>query len=174
MSKKILVNTGHRELIEILSKQYKPESYLEVGVRDGATIQALLKGHHPKLITLCDNWSMDNRGARQGHNIIMNLFRDMHYNGNRIWLDGHSQELIDLFRDDSFDIVHIDGEHNYEPARFDVMTGYRLTKNLLIVHDAKFDDVAKAIASAVIMYDNPPTVYTGGTGTAVFNKNDSF
>ena len=121
-----------------LSKRYEPISYLEIGVREGDSLRAVLKGHHPSRIVLCDTWKDfyggTNRGS--GHH-IERLLKDLKYKGFLTIFSESSHTAIPKIRD-TFDMITVDGDHTYNGALTDLRTCWSIlnTDGILV-----FDDV---------------------------------
>jgi len=77
----------HQTLNE-LSEIFMPDSYLEIGVREGDSLKALLKGHHPYNITICDTWGSAYGGTGRGSSKhIVKILEELEYEGGVNILD---------------------------------------------------------------------------------------
>ncbi len=167
-----LLHCGHREALYHLARFYQPNSYLEVGVREGDSLRATLDGcPNIQRIVLCDTWGNEAGGTGRGnHNHIAKQLSALNYEGCIHWLDGSSQELLTLL-DGGYDIVHIDGDHDIIPAYQDLVDGWRLTNILLAVHDITFNTVSKALKLFEEHVNiSPSFIFKGDTGTHVYLK----
>ena len=128
-------------LISIV-KQKPPKRYLEIGTRRGGSLTAVLQhGLHPELLTICDPWGTAHGGPNTGgHDHIQRILETHDYQGEVIWLDGKSQDLIPtLFGKQTYDMILVDGDHRKESARVDLRNTWRLLEvgGLLIFDDTE-------------------------------------
>lgn len=138
----IILRLLHKTLQE-LAKKYKPKRYLEIGVREGASLKAVLNEYLPNRVALCDNWGSNYGGTGCGnHNHIWRLI--VKYPDSQkihvIFLDGDSHDKIPelIKKRYKFDLITVDGDHSYNGAMSDlVMCWELLTDGGLLV----FDDV---------------------------------
>lgn len=133
MSERLLHKTL-KELAEI----FLPDSYLEIGVRDGDSLKALLSGHHPSRIVLCDTWDDNYGGSNRGSgHHIERLLKDLGYKGFLTIFNKSSHIVIPEIRD-TFDIITVDGDHTYNGALNDLRNCWRILNvgGMLV-----FDDV---------------------------------
>jgi len=166
----------HNTLI-CLSNFLKPKSYLEIGVREGDSLKAVLFGHSfiTKLV-LCDTWGGKYGGSgRGGHKHIEKFLNNIRYDGEVKFLDGDSKYMIPTL-DDKFDLILVDGDHSYEGAYTDLNNTWKLLEEggFLVFDDITHKDhvylyrcvmsFAKAV-EAKIFYKN-----LDGNGVVVLNK----
>lgn len=131
--KRVLHNT-----LTCVSHFLRPQSYLEIGVREGDSLRAVLDGYFPFKITLCDTWGSSFGGSGRGdHKHIEKLLEEEQYNFLVKFLDGDSKYMIPTLNEE-FDLILVDGDHSYKGAYRDLKQTWRLLKKggLLV-----FDDV---------------------------------
>lgn len=122
--------TGHPAMYDALSRvgrEFNPESYLEIGVYDGASVLSLiLAAPNLKRIVLCDifakdweQWAGGPRGSRNPIEAITRTVAQSGYTGDLRVIHGHSNIEIPK-RTEKFDVITVDGDHTYLPAYNDV------------------------------------------------------
>ncbi len=151
------VSSGHREWIGYLAAEHRPESYLEVGVREGESLGAVICVGSVKRLLLCDTWDRVAGGTGRGsHDHISALLVRQGYSGKVEFLDGRSQITLpahleggsgyhSAVRPPRYDLTHVDGGHSYPEALADLRNVWALTEGRMIVHDIAFEPVWKAV-----------------------------
>jgi predicted O-methyltransferase YrrM len=117
--------------------QKPPKRYLEIGTRDGGSLDAVLQHCNPQLIACCDTWGRVHGGTGRGnHNHIQEMLEDIGYDGEVIWLDGSSFDLIPQVKQ-TFDLILVDGDHSEYGATTDIRNSWRLLEpgGLMVVDD---------------------------------------
>ena len=101
----------------------QPESYLEVGVDGGMSLQTVLK-YAPgiKRVVLCDIWNPAYCHHRlTGHRHVSRLLDKLGYRGSVEFLDGSSHLLLPAVpKGVTFDLITVDGDHTAAGARQDL------------------------------------------------------
>lgn len=163
------MNKSHYNVLRTLSPHC--HSYLEIGVREGGSLQVVLESPSIQKITLCDDWGSDYGGTGRGSpDHIVNLLDKLTYKGQVQILSGRSQEMIPTI-DQSFDLTMVDGSHSYDDALSDLCNTWPLTNKYMVVHDAFFTPVLNAIRSfGEMLTIGRVELYFGDTGTMVFYK----
>lgn len=126
--------------LQDICAQLNPESYLEVGTREGCSLQTVVQ-YSPRLskIVCCDTWESENYGSGRGsHSHISVLLDQLGYTGIRSFLDGDSTVLLPWLNE-QFDLILIDGNHTDTYAERDAREGWRLLKpsGVLIMDDIR-------------------------------------
>lgn len=115
--------------LETVCKTISPDSYLEVGSREGTSLRTVVESS-PRLgnVVVCDTWEQGHGGSGRGtHFHIASLLDDLGYKGKRTFLSGDSLMLLPTLHD-SFDLVLIDGNHTDRYAEADARQGWRLLR----------------------------------------------
>lgn len=163
------------EILARVTRLLPVRTYLEVGVRDGCTLWVVVEAGMGSLETviLADDWGRRHGGTNRGsHAHVAALLRTIGFGGSTVWLDGPSQETLPAFTpgsEEGVDLVHLDGDHDEEPAYQDVTNGWRLVRpgGALVVHDTRLAGVARAMHRFVDDVGDAVDYHTGGKGTAV-------
>jgi hypothetical protein len=169
------VEMSQHELLAYLGRTLPVSTYLEVGVRDGCTLWVMIESalETIRLVACSDTWTTDHGGTgRSSHEHIDRLLHAIsyfHYGREALWLDGRSQlTLPGLIGKHTFDLVHIDGSHDYADALEDFRNGWALTSQALVAHDLKYGPVLDAWKKFLSDVPVPShRIFTGGHGTAV-------
>lgn len=109
--------------------QYQPDSYLEIGVREGDSLIVVLGACKPDRITLCDSWGVGYGGTGRGnHDHIVTLLNRLNVNTSTFnFVDGDSHNTIKTIKEE-FKFVMVDGDHSEEGARQDLTEAWPLVK----------------------------------------------
>jgi hypothetical protein len=137
-------------------------------------LRAVLEARHPERLVLCDTWDNASGGTGRGSNAhIRALLTELGYGGGAVFLDGRSQDLLPAFAADNpwarFDLVNVDGSHDYADTLADLEVAWPLT-DLMVIHDTSLPSVWKAVREFGAV--NEARVYAafGDQGTAVFDR----
>lgn len=173
---------SQHEILAILARSLPVSSYLEVGVRDGCTVWVVQEAavHTIRLLALADDWGTEHGGTGRGsHDHIHRLLSAVNYysnGGGVIWLDGKSQATLPKLRSDRprllFDLAHVDGSHDEEPAYQDLVNCWKMLRvgGCLVAHDVRHTPVSNAIDRFRRQAGCKVEIYQGGHGTAVARK----
>lgn len=150
-------------------------TYLEVGVRDGGSLQAVVAAA-PRLhlLLLCDTWDAESGGTNRGsHAHIDELLDGLGYVGSRVYLDGRSQVTLPAFRDANptmqFDLANVDGSHRYADVLADLENVWAMTR-IMVAHDTSFSDVWRAMGEFGKRTRARSAAAFGDQGTIVFHR----
>ena len=113
-------------LLQLIDKA-KPLTVLEIGSHIGVSTECFLLGC--KRVVAVDSW---------GHNWAPAYDWFMRRVGaypNLEVVRGSSPEILTQFKDNEFDLVYIDGEHDYDPVVWDIHGSQLLAKHWIAGHD---------------------------------------
>lgn len=144
---------GHSCLYDVLAEACrlgKPASYLEIGVYDGASLFTVLTAQ-PTInkLVLCDIFNQayhvsedwpDQKPGSPNH--IRELLKSLNYSGQVTFLIEDSRSAIPKVKD-TFDLIHIDGNHSTEYALTDFRNCYPLLNpgGYLVMDDTSFKEL---------------------------------
>ena len=113
-------------MLRDLASTNRPKSYLEIGVRDGDSLLAVLAACSVKRLVLCDTWGDLYGGtARGGPGHITKLMMGYSVPVDIQYLNGDSKELVpDL--DEEFDLITVDGDHSFLGCLTDMENSWKL------------------------------------------------
>lgn len=144
---------GHLCLYDVLVegvKLSKPLSFLEIGVYDGASLFTVLT-EAPQInrIVLCDIFNQAYQDSEEwpdrqpgSANHIRDMLSMLKFKGNITFLIEDSRTAIPKLKG-SFDLIHIDGNHETEYAMADFNNCYPLLKEggYLVMDDTAFKEL---------------------------------
>jgi predicted O-methyltransferase YrrM len=112
----------------------KVNSYLEIGVDGGGSLNTVLCEGVPSRIVLCDIWDpayCDHGDAKPQVLKVLEYFK-----ASAKFLDGDSKELIPTLYE-QFDLVLVDGDHSGVGAQIDLQNAWPLvrTGGILVMDD---------------------------------------
>ncbi len=122
-----------------MAEMILPKSYLEVGVREGDSLRAVLDICHPERLVLCDTWGSAYGGTGRGNaNHIRKLLKEVGYKGKLMIFNESSHVALPKISCKRFDLINIDGDHSYNGALTDLRNAWKLLKpgGILV-----FDDI---------------------------------
>ena len=143
---------------QLINKKYdSPIVAVEIGVRQGNNALAMLQEMNIKALFLVDPFSpYDDGGSYQDErtqrkNMLAMFDRLAQHREKIVWLFQKSETAAQLFPDQYFDYVYIDGDHSYESVKKDLGSWYRKIKpdGVMAGHDygclVAWPDVTKAV-----------------------------
>jgi hypothetical protein len=169
-----MIQVPHPQTLQVdLLRHLAPSarSYLEVGVQEGLSLIAVCEANRAlERIVLCDTWGSDSGGTGRGSNAHIAAMLPMLTPARVQFLDGDSRVMLPALTA-SFDLVHIDGGHDYPVALSDLREGWRVCVSTMIVHDISFPGVWAALWELGQTLTHAHTeLYFGGHGTAVIRR----
>jgi len=177
------IQTGHPclyDALDIASSDVNPQSYLEVGVSDGASLLTVIAAS-PGLsrIVVCDLWKPVEGGSGRGsHAHISKLLEDVHYGGGCWFLDGDSRTLLPTIPPSPlFDLATVDGNHSAEGASSDLACVWPLLRSggILVMDDVDRPHL-RAVWDAFVAANNVERIYElndGANWTAIARKREA-
>lgn len=166
----IEADLGHYEIIRRFAAV--SSSYLEIGVREGESLRAALESHSIERLLLCDTWGKTAGGTNRGsHDHISALLDALGYKRQVEFLDQKSQLVQWKAMSSWWDLVNIDGGHEYAEALADMNNLWPLTRRAMVVHDISLESVWKAVLKfGSSRTDAIAHCAFGDQGTIVFEK----
>lgn len=134
----ILSKDGIGEVLEIGSYQGRSAHAIASALSDNDNVNSLL--------VCIDDWSQD--GA--SHNAFIDNMTAPRFKLNILVKDGKNEEFVNNFEDESFDMIFIDGNHEYEEVMKDFKNWYSKLRQggILLGHDYR-RNVSERVAKAV-------------------------
>lgn len=173
--------TGHPggyDAIYRAARMVDPESYLEIGVLDGASALTVINAA-PRLkrIVLCDQFGEQWRtltGGSHGQTPAERLGKFLNGHTARIeLLEGNSNAIIPTLRG-TFDLITVDGSHEYTVARNDILNTLPLLRvGGLLVWDDSSRESMRRITDELLgpaKMKHLFTVNDGADATSVYEK----
>lgn len=139
-------NWGYTDLMTLLiglSEHLKPRNYLEIGVRRGRSVCAVLSATPSTNLVLFDMWISNYAGMdNPGPDLVRREATKFGHTGSVEFIDGNSHETVpDYFRKNpqaSFDLITVDGDHSRLGAAQDIAD---VLPHLAVGGAIAFDDV---------------------------------
>jgi len=127
----------------------------EIGVFEGINAKYMCMFCDKIKLYLVDSWdnvTIFTGGPVQGEdysNLLKNITRFNLYphKDNVVFMDKNSLDAVKDFADEFFDYVYIDGDHEYEPVKKDLLAWWPKVKTGGIMggHDVIMPDISKAL-----------------------------
>jgi len=175
--------TGHPAMYDVLDRvgrEFKPESYLEIGVFDGASLWSLIQAAPTlKRVVLCDifgqDWRQWSGGPKHGEppEAIRTVIEKSGYTGDYQLIIGNSNVEIPKLTE-TFDVITVDGDHTYHVAYADVKNAYPLLRvgGLLVWDDSSRDEMRRITKELIEPWKMKHlfTLDDGADTTSVYEK----
>jgi hypothetical protein len=134
---------GHIPFLFVLFRALRPDTYVELGVQNGASLIAAATAaatyQTPTMLVGIDSWQGDEHtGYYQGDSIYRDLCNYFAATFPRVRLErGFFADVLPRFATGSVDILHIDGLHTYDAVKGDFTAWFdRVSpKGVIILHD---------------------------------------
>lgn len=124
----------HEALRAAIKLLKKVDSYLEIGVDGGGSLNTVLCEGIPSRIVLCDIWNPEycDHGDAKPHVIEILAY----FGAEALFLDGDSKDTVPVLQE-PFDLVTVDGDHSPEGAYADLMNAWPLVRpgGILVMDD---------------------------------------
>ncbi|AOR24587.1 class I SAM-dependent methyltransferase [Clostridium taeniosporum] len=141
--------SGHRNFAYDFVSFFKPKTIVELGSYYGCSAFAFMQAIKDQNLNLefygIDTWSGDDftkDDYKQNvflafSDVVKKCFKEQNVNMLRKTFD----EAIVHFKDNSIDLLHIDGSHHYEDVKYDFETWFSKVKNdgIIMFHDISAD-----------------------------------
>ena len=142
---------GHKYFVYDFIRNLKPHTIVELGTHKGTSFfsmcQAVKDGKLNTKLYAVDTWKGDEQAGFYGESIFaeVNTIKNKYYSKQNIFLlRSLFDDAVTQFKNNSIDILHIDGLHTYEAVRHDFDNWFnKVRKNgIIIFHDTneKQDD----------------------------------
>ncbi|MDE1828252.1 MAG: class I SAM-dependent methyltransferase [Candidatus Micrarchaeota archaeon] len=169
---------GHPCLYDAIAKicaEREPESYLEIGVFDGASLFTAIKYAPLKRIVVCDIFSDDWRTWEGGtkrtwQDTLDGVLETLDYQGSFTAINESSLTAIPALTE-MFDMVTIDGEHNdpYPQKDFENAHPHLRVGGILVFDDSGRKNI-QAVTATFHNYKELFTLFDGRDATTVYEK----
>lgn len=145
--------TNRRTLVESLPSHYKKAA--EIGVSKGWFSQFILRNTKMDLVCI-DPWEQNDQLSQSQIWTVYELYKlKIEPFGSRVQtVKGWSPQVADLFEDEYFDFVYIDGDHSYEAVKLDCDAWWKKLKKggILAGHDYGWKTVKRAVDEFAIKH----------------------
>ncbi len=155
-----LLNQKNLKMLEIGS--YKGEStfmFASLGIFKEIHCIDPFKGDEEANVILSENWG----------NVKKEFETNTRYFNNITLHQGFSYDLVNIFEDNYFDFIYIDGNHEYENVKKDIELYLGKTKQIIGGHDfqKEWPGVIKAVTE---IFDVPDKTYSDGSWIKLVKK----
>lgn len=122
----------------------------EIGVYLGETAEYVLRNMKIKQYYMIDPYTPygDMQRSQEDWDQLYQKIRALFSSRNNVdFIRAHSEEACKIFRDNHFDFIYIDGNHEYKYVEKDLNIWYNKVKDggILCGHDYQLDDVRNAV-----------------------------
>lgn len=134
---------GHIIFADILIRAYQPQCLVELGSHTGVSFFAFCEAVKQSwLETKCyavDTWKGDEQAGFYGEDVYIKFseYTEKYYSNFSTMLRMKFDDAIQYFKDESIDILHIDGLHTYDAVKHDFYTWLPKVKpgGIILFHD---------------------------------------
>ena len=119
---------GHLPFAAWVIQEIKPKIFVELGTHTGnsyfAFCQSVVENKIPTKCYAVDTWQGDEHAGQYSNDVFVkvNENNQEHYAEFSLLLRMTFDDAVSSFADESIDLLHIDGLHNYEAVRHDFET----------------------------------------------------
>jgi len=136
-------NLALYKCIEYLATTFKIWSYLEIGTREGDSLERVMNLFNPSVVHIVDEWSYASGGTNRGnHDHIVELIKKNGYDmGKFNFHDMPSTEALPLlqgrFIKSYFNMILVDGDHMWKGVTFDMSYSWHLLRpfGIMVIDD---------------------------------------
>ena len=133
----------HRDFAYELIRSHKPKTIVELGVHYGDSYftfcQACEELELDTILYGIDHWQGDEQAGLYGEEVFeeVKAYNEEFYSENSTLLKMNFEDALDQFEDQSIDLLHIDGSHEYETIRKDFENWLPKVKKggRILIHD---------------------------------------
>lgn len=133
---------GHTPFLKFLIRELKPSIFVELGVQHGFSYfvgcQSIQECQLRSRAYAIDHWLGDSQAGFYDESIYQNVVGlNYKYSEFSTLLKMSFDDAIDKFKDNSVDLLHIDGYHGYESVKSDFESWLsKMSKNsVILLHD---------------------------------------
>ena len=134
---------GHVIFADMLIRAYRPQCLVELGSHTGVSFFAFCEAVKQSwLKTTCyavDTWKGDEQAGFYGEDVYIKFseYNKKYYSNFATMLRMKFDDAIQYFKDESIDILHIDGLHTYDAVKHDFYTWLPKVKpgGIILFHD---------------------------------------
>ena len=134
-------------LIDLLEhhEANKEWKVIEIGSYAGASAELI--SQYVEEVTCCDIWEEYIHPLERALNVYQNFKKTKERNPNIIERKKKSDELINEYDNNTFDMIYIDADHSYQSTKNNILKWFNKIKNNGIVcgHDYHMNEVKKAV-----------------------------
>jgi predicted O-methyltransferase YrrM len=167
------VKRSVRMFLYSLVRLNEPERVIEIGVSLGFATEwlaaAIHDNGHGELISV-DDWSGDHGGKAHSKRPALHRMKDLGLAECVTFVGSDSVEWLKTQKDGSADIVWVDGDHSYEGASGDIREAWRVTRDMVAVHDTENASCGENVSKAICETGLPGVWMRGARGIWVTNK----
>ena len=124
------------DLMAQLARTHDPKSYLEIGVREGDSLRAVMDNCNLEVAIVCDTWKGECGGTDRGDpGHIVEILKNV---PEHVVITGESQKWL-FHVHYPMDLVLVDGSHWQGAAEVDIINAKKIfIGQIIVVHDLDY------------------------------------
>ena len=154
-------------------KLFKPETILEIGVRNGYSLLSMMSADENVYIDGVDNETektFENVKKYKNENVrLIHETSDKFFEINRSQVFGNDKYQFSGI--DMYDLIHIDGDHSYEQCKKDITNAFEIANDIIVIDDSiaigtvkqALEEVLEANRDKIDWYNTYDCIYGGHT-----------